>query len=136
MSDYKCGKGMVHAWAAHWDAVADTADANTTIEAKMIDYGQPIREAFTHAHVPEILMIPMPNYVRTTHRCIMDDLSGSHRETVIVWHFGDEDERWIKFGKLQREPSSLKSVYEKIGRRHRGARKHFRSRNPSPMKMG
>ena len=123
MSDYKRGKNMTHAWAAHWDAIADVADRYPTIEAKMIEYGQPIRTAFTKSYVPDTLAVPMPDYVRVTHRCIMDDLSVEHRESILVWHFGDDDERWIKFGKLRREPTSLVPIYKKIGRRHRGGGK-------------
>ena len=122
MTDYKRGKGMVHAWAIHWDAIANVADAHTTIEAKLIEYGQPIREAFTHAHVPEILMIPMPNYVRTTHRCIME-LPIEQREVMLVWHFGDENERNGMFWRSDREPRKMIPIYESLGRRGRGARK-------------
>ena len=118
MSDYKRGKGMVHAWAIHWDAIANVADANTTIEARLIEYQTPIREAFTRAHVPELLMIPMPNYVRTAHRCIME-LPVEQREIMLVWHFGDEAERNNMFGRSDREPSSMTAIYRKMGRRYR-----------------
>ena len=116
MSDYKRGKGMVHAWAIHWDAIANVADANTTVEAKLIEYGQPIREAFTHAHVPELLMIPMPDYVRVAHRYIME-LPIEQREVMLVWHFGDDGERNDMFGRSDREPAKMGAIYKKIGRR-------------------
>ena len=118
MSDYKRGKNMVIAWAAHWDAIADVASSRVTVEAKLIEYGQAIRTAFVRPHMPEILMTAMPSYVRVTHRCIMD-LPAEQRETMLVWHFGDDDERWEKFGKLHREPHKMIPIYKKIGRKHR-----------------
>ena len=122
MSDYRRGKGMVSAWASHWDAIADIASARTTIEAKMVEYRQSIRTAFSHSEMPELLMVAMPPYIRVTHRCIMG-LPVPQREAVLVWHFGDNDERLNMFGRDDREPSKLNAIYKGIGRRRRNAQK-------------
>jgi hypothetical protein len=106
---------MVLLWAAHWDAIADIADSRTTVEEKLIEYGQPIRVAFTQAHVPELLMTAMPPYIRQTHQLIMS-LPVQQRETLLVWHFGDRDERRDFFGRDDREPSKMTAMYRKMGR--------------------
>ncbi len=116
MSDYKRGKGLVEAWERHWDAVANVADSRTTTEAKMMEYGQPIRVAFTEHKVPDILLMAMPPYVRKAHRAIME-LPVHQRECIIVWHFGDDDERLSKFGIVHKEPKRMVGIYRKLGRR-------------------
>lgn len=122
MSDYKRGKARVCAWANHWDEVADYADSNTTIEAKMVEYGVNIRKAFQTPSEPNVLM--MSRWLRMTHQDIMD-LPVEQRETIITWHFGDEDEREAAFGQLRREPNSIKAIYRKVGRYFRGAHKRL-----------
>jgi hypothetical protein len=116
MTDYRRGKTMVLTWSAHWDAIADIADSHTTVEEKLIEYGQPIRVAFTQAHVPELLMTAMPSYIRQTHYIIMG-LPEDQREALMIWEFGDEGERIDFFGRKNREPYKIKAIYQKIGRR-------------------
>ena len=118
MSDYKRGKANVADWVDHWNRVADFADSRTTIEGKMSEYGQAIRVAFTNAHVPDILATTMRPHVRVTHRVIMG-LPVDQRESLIVWAFGDDDEVITLFGRKDREPSKIKPIYQKIGRKFR-----------------
>jgi hypothetical protein len=114
MSDYKRGKARVCAWANHWSDVADFAERNTTIEAKMMEYGVNLRKAFQTPSEPNVLM--MSPWLKKTHMDIME-LEVPQREVILVWHFGDEDERKYAFGSIGREPSKMKNIYKKIGRR-------------------
>ena len=120
MSDYKRGKARVCAWANHWSDVADFADKNTTVEAKIIEYGTNIRKAFHTPSAPNVLI--MSPWISITHRDIME-LKPQQRETIVVWHFGDEDERIKAFGGIKREPNKVIPIYKKLGRYHRGAQK-------------
>lgn len=120
MSDYKRGKIRVQVWAQHWQDVAERASANTTIEAKMVEYGTNIRKAFHMPSAPNILI--MTPGIRLTHREIME-LPVSQREKLIVWHFGDDEERKKEFGVIRREPAKIRALYEKLGRYHRGSSK-------------
>ncbi len=85
----------------------------------MVDYRTSIKVAFTKPHIPDIMLMAMPEYIRVTHHCIMD-LPPKQRESRVVWHFGDEAERNDLFGISNKDPSILTGVYRKIGRRHRG----------------
>lgn len=118
MSDYKRGKARVCAWANHWSDVAEFAERNNTIEAKILEYGVNLRKAFQTPSEPNVLI--MSPWIKKTHRDIMD-LPVDQRETILVWHFGDEDERYDSFGIVRREPSKMKAIYQKLGRYHRGA---------------
>ena len=121
MSDYKRGKARVCAWANHWSDVADFAERNTTIEAKMMEYGVNLRKAFQTPSEPNVLM--MSPWIKKTHIDIME-LEVPQREAILVWHFGDEDERNDMFGGVKREPRKMIPIYERLGRYHRGARKN------------
>ena len=121
MSDYKRGKVRVYLWASHWDAVADEADRNTTIEAKMVEYHTNLRKAFQTPSEPNVLI--MTPSIKQTHLEIME-LPAPQREHILVWHFGDDDERREAYGDTKREPSPMKAIYQKLGRYHRGARKN------------
>jgi hypothetical protein len=114
MSDYKRGKLCVQVWAGHWEDVAEMSEASTTVEADLIEYGVAIRQAFNLGNTPNILL--MTRRIKKTHHAIMH-LPIEQREMVIVWHFGDEDERKDAFGSIGREPSKMKNIYKKIGRR-------------------
>lgn len=120
MSDYRRGKARVIGWADHWSEVAEFADRNNTIEAKIIEYGVNLRKAFQTSSEPNILI--MSPWIAKTHRDIME-LPPQQREVLIVWHFGDEDERTDKFGEVKKEPSKVVPIYKKLGRYHRGVNK-------------
>ena len=119
-SDYKRGKVCVELWAHHWDAVAEMASSGTTSEAVLVEYNVSIRTAFIGAHVPNVLM--MTPRMKETHYEIML-LPISQRETLLVWHFGNDAEQLAAFGRVDREPAKMKAIYQSIGRRKRGARK-------------
>ena len=80
----------------------------------MMEYGVAIRQAFSSGTAPNILM--MTKRIKKTHRAIMR-LPVEQREMVIVWHFGEDDERIDAFGSVDREPAKMKNIYKKIGRR-------------------
>lgn len=91
-----------------------------------MEYAVSIRTAFTSSE-PNVPI--MSDRVKETHRVIMTleseevmqrkAKSGKpiQREMVLVWHLGDEKARREMFGDIRREPSKLKAIYEKIGRR-------------------
>jgi hypothetical protein len=118
MSDYKRGKLRAQAWANHWDEVAEHAGRSTTIEAKLIEYGCSVRNAFQKPSEPNILI--MSPWIKSAHMDIMA-LEPKYREILIIWHFGDEDERRDRFGNIKREPRSLVPIYKRLGRSARGA---------------
>ena len=122
MSDYKRGKAMVQEWDHYWNIIADYSDSGSTIEAKIVEYQTSIRTAFTSRLEPDIMLTAMPSYLRTTHHVIMD-LPIDQREALLVWHFGDDDERRAVFGRTDREPNKMVQIYRIMGRRHRGARR-------------
>ena len=123
MSDYKRGKARVCAWANHWSDVAEYADRNTTIEAKLIEYGVNLRKAFQTPSEPNVLI--MSPWIKMTHRDIME-LPVEQREVLIVWHFGNEEERHDKFGDVKKEPGKMIPIYRRLGRYFRGADKRKR----------
>ena len=122
MSDYKRGKAMVQEWDHYWNIIADYSDSGSTIEAKIVDYQTSIRTAFTARLEPDIMLTAMPSYLRITHHVIMD-LPIDQREALLVWHFGDNEERRAVFGRIDREPNKMVQIYRTMGRRHRGARR-------------
>ena len=134
MSDYTRGKNMVIAWELHWDSIATFAESGKTSEAELLDYGVSIRAAFVTPNVPDIMLMAMPEYIRTTHYCVMTDMEAEQREAVIVWHFGDEAEKREHFGRINREPKKMTAIYERIARYHRGAKKRSRSCGPARVK--
>ena len=121
MSDYKRGKARVCAWANHWLDVAEFAERNTTIEAKMMEYGVNLRKAFQTPSEPNVLI--MSPWIKMAHLDIMV-LPVEQRETIITWHFGDEDERLDAFGDVKKEPGKIVAIYQKLGRYKRDARKN------------
>ncbi len=115
MSDYTKGKNRVIAWTLHWEAVARHSDAGDSTIAGMVDYHTSVRAAFVTPHIPDVMILAMPDYIRSAHYCIMA-LEPDQREAVIVWNFGDDDERLKLFGSILREPKALTSIYRRIGR--------------------
>lgn len=79
-----------------------------------MEYGVAIRSAFTEAKTPAVLM--MTPRLKKTHRIIMA-LPIPQRELLISWHFEDDTGRAREFGRSDREPSGLKAIYQKIGRK-------------------
>ena len=113
-SDYKRGKVCCQLWAAHWDAVAEMAEARTTIEARLIEYQTAIRGAFTSGEGPNVLL--MTPRLRQTHLIDMQ-FPPVQREKVLVWHLGDVKERKDLFGSANVEGNEIKAIYRKVGRR-------------------
>ena len=107
---------MVDEWKWHWERIERKSSSHITVEGQLIDYQQAIRTAFTGSHVPEYMLTVMPAHIMVTQRIIMN-LPVRQREALLVWTFGDDDERLELFGRKDAIPSKIKDVYRKIGRR-------------------
>lgn len=112
---YMRGKDAVGWWCNHWLKYIIATSRTSTVEAELVEYGCSIRQAFSEGTVPNI--VKMTPYLKATHRIIMEGLPADQRDDLLLWSLGEDEEIIEAFGVQNREPSSIKALYKKIGRK-------------------